>query len=177
MSISPQGNHIYWYGYTEKNWFAYSIKSKTTKNLTSKLNVNFFDEENDYPTDAYPYGISGWIKDDKYILIRDRYDIWKIDPTMKQTPMNLTNHYGRKNNIRFAAVDLNPDLDFIDPTEEILLRAFNYSNKQSGYYKTNLNSKSDPNKILVDDYLDSRRPVKAKNADRIIWQKQSFKEY
>ncbi|PLX11255.1 MAG: hypothetical protein C0597_15360 [Marinilabiliales bacterium] len=177
IGLSSMGNFIFWYSYNEKAWFSYSLKNKSIQNLTGSINLNFFDEENDYPMDAYPYGISGWIKDDKYILIRDRYDIWKIDPTMKQVPVNLTNQYGRKNNIRLIAVDLNPDEDFIDPKEEILLRAFNYSNKQSGYYKTNLSSKSDPNKIVMDDYLFSRRPLKAKNANRIIWQKQSFKEY
>ena len=176
IGISPEGKYIYWYAFTEKCWFAYSIKNKTTQNLTQKINVNFFDEENDYPMDAYPYGISGWVKNDEYILINDRYDIWKIDPLMKKSPLNLTNNFGRKNNVTFDFVDLDRDQEYIDPKEDLLLEAFNHINKQSGFYKTTLNSKTDPEKLVMDDY-NYNTPRKAKNTDRIIWQKSNFKEY
>ena len=176
-NLSPNGDYIYWYDFTDSNWYAYSFKNKTEKNLTSKLNVNFFNEDEDYPMDKSPYGISGWIKDDKYILVEDRYDIWKIDPSMNQSPENLTNGFGRKNNITFNCINLNRDERYLDPKNDILLKAFNYTNKQSGYYKTTINSKTDPTKLLMDDYMFSDKPIKAKNTDRIIWHKESFKEY
>ncbi len=176
VDISSGGKYIYWYEFNEKAWFAYSFKDKSTKNLTRKLNVNFFDEENDYPMDAYPYGISGWIKDDEYILINDRFDIWKIDPAMKKAPVNLTNNYGRNHNIRLDYIHLDQENRYIDPKTKLLLEAFNYTNKQSGFYTTDLNAKADPKKLIMDDY-DFYRPRKAQNTDRIIWQKESFKEY
>ncbi|MBW2998032.1 hypothetical protein KY321_00705, partial [Candidatus Woesearchaeota archaeon] len=174
--ISPNGTYIYWYEYETKAWFAYSIKDKTTKNLTAKLDVNFFDEENDNPTHARSYGISGWIKNDEFVLINDRYDIWKIDPTMKKQAVNLTAGFGRKNNISFDFIKLDREEEYIDPKSDLLLSAFNYTNKQSGYYKTTLKSNSNPQEILMDDYR-FRTPVKAKNSERLIWQKTSFKEY
>ncbi len=29
------------------------------------------------------YGIGGWTKNDKYVFINDRFDIWKVDPSGK----------------------------------------------------------------------------------------------
>ena len=177
FELSPKGEYIYWYDFTKQIWYAYSFKKKSEKNLTENLDVNFFDKEHDYPMNAYPYGISGWVKDDNYILINDRYDIWKIDPDMKESPVNLTHNFGRNHKIKFNIINLNPDENYFDPNEATLLAAFNHENKQSGYYKTTLKAKADPIKILMDDYRFSSSPQKAKNAGQLVWQKQSFKEY
>ncbi len=176
IGLSPNGKFICWYRFNEKAWFSYSFKDQLTKNLTGNLKVNFFDEEHDYPMDAYAYGISAWTKDDKYILIDDRFDIWKIDPTMKQSPINLTNNLGRKSNTEFRVYNLNRKEEYLDPKEDIFLRTFNYTSKQSGYYRTTLNSKSDPEKLIMGDYHFDR-PIKSKDSDRLIWQKENFKEY
>ncbi|NOQ28279.1 MAG: prolyl oligopeptidase family serine peptidase [Bacteroidales bacterium] len=175
-TISPDGKYIYWYEFELKSWFAYSIKNKTSKNLTEKLSVNFYDEENDYPMLAYPYGICAWVKNDEYILIKDRFDIWKIDPTMNKEPICLTNNLGRKNNLSFDYIKLDDEQNYIDAKEELLLSAFNHANKQSGFYKTTLKTNSDPQKITMEDY-EFTRPRKAKDSERIIWQKSNYKEY
>lgn len=174
--ISPDGKYIYWYEFELESWFAYSIKDKISQNLTEKLSVKFCDEENDYPMLAFPYGISGWVENDEYILIKDRFDIWKIDPTMKKEPVCLTNNLGRKNNLSFDYIMLDHEQKYIDAKEELLLRAFNYTNKQSGFYKTTLKTNSDLQKITMEDYRFAT-PLKAKDSERIIWQKSNYKEY
>src|SRR4030065_562917 len=75
--LSPNGKYVAYYN--DKNWFLYNIKTKITANLTDKLNVSFADEDDDTPSDPRSYGIGGWIADDKYLLIYDKYDIWKFD--------------------------------------------------------------------------------------------------
>lgn len=176
FGISPNGEYVYWYEFEKRSWFAYSIKDNTTKNLTGKLSVNFYDEENDYPMLPNAYGITGWTKNDEYILINDKFDIWMIDPSMKKPIRNLTNNFGRNNNISFKYINLDREIKYINPKEDLLLKAYSFTNKQSGFYKTNLNSKTAPQKLVMEDY-NYYTPIKAKDTDRIIWQKSNYKEY
>jgi hypothetical protein len=47
------------------------------------------------PNAAPPYGLAGWTKDDKEVLIYDHYDIWQIAPDGSGAKM-LTNGMGRR---------------------------------------------------------------------------------
>ena len=176
ISLSPDNKYILWYAYTDSTWHTYSVKDKITKNLTGKLNVNFYNVTFDYPMDPDSYGMAGWTKNDSEVLINGRYDIWKFDPEMKKSPINITNHWGRKNNIRFRYIHLDEENNFIDPKEEMLLKSFNFENKQSGFFTCQVNEKSNPTKLITDDVY-FYHPTKAKNAEKIIWQRSSFEEY
>ncbi|MFP4024520.1 MAG: alpha/beta hydrolase family protein [Thiohalospira sp.] len=176
IGLSPDNKYILWYAYADSAWHAYSIKNKLTKNLTGNIQLNFYDEEFDYPMDPSSYGIAGWTEKDAEVLIYDRYDIWKIDPEMKKTPVNITNKHGKKNNIQFRYIHLDDENEFIDPKEELLLKSFNFDNKQSGFYSCILNGKSDPEQLIAEDVY-YYNPEKAKDAEKIIWQRSSFKEY
>ncbi|MGM0504527.1 MAG: alpha/beta hydrolase family protein, partial [Bacteroidota bacterium] len=176
MSLSPDNKYIHWYAYTDSAWHAYSIKDKTTQNLTGNLNVNFYNEEFDYPMDPGSYGIAGWTKNDAGILIYDQYDLWKFDPEMKKAPVNITYHWGRNNNVRFRYIHLDDENEFISPKQELLLKSFHFDNKQSGFYNCTVKGKTNPEKLITDDVY-FYNPEKAKNAEKIIWQRSSFKEY
>jgi len=176
IGLSPDNQYIQWYAYADSAWHVYSIKDKTTKNLTGKLNVNFYNEEFDYPMDPGSYGIAGWTKNDAEILIYDQYDLWKFDPEMKKTPVNITNQWGRNNNVRFRYIQLDDKNEFISPKQELLLKSFNFENKQSGFYYCTIKGKSNPEKLITDDVY-FYNPEKAKEAEKIIWQRSSFKEY
>ena len=76
--ISPTGKYIMWYDRKAKNYFAYD--GKETKNITAKIKVPLYDEENDTPDYPSPYGVMGWHEGDSAVYIYDRYDIWKVDP-------------------------------------------------------------------------------------------------
>jgi len=176
IGLSPDNQYIQWYAYADSAWHVYSIKDKTTKNLTGKLNVNFYNEEFDYPMDPGSYGIAGWTKNDAEILIYDQYDLWKFDPEMKKTPVNITNQWGRNNNVRFRYIQLDDKNEFISPKQELLLKSFNFENKQSGFYYCTIKGKSNPEKLITDDVY-FYNPEKAKAAEKIIWQRSSFEEY
>jgi dipeptidyl aminopeptidase/acylaminoacyl peptidase len=176
IDIAPGGKYFYWYSYADSNWYSYDIQSTKTYNLTKALRVNIYNEDHDYPNDPNSYGTAGWTEDDEYLLIYDRYDIWKLDPEGKENPVNLTNGHGRKNNIRFRYVKLDKDQEFIDTKEDMLLMAFNEKTKASGYYTIDVKGKNNPEKLLMDDYR-FYRPLKADNEENIIWQKSSFQKY
>src|SRR6188768_3212864 len=87
--ISPTGKYIMWYDRKAKNYFAYD--GKETKNITAKIKVPLYDEENDTPDYPSPQGIMGWHEGDSAVYIYDKYDIWKVDPLLTLVPVNYLN--------------------------------------------------------------------------------------
>jgi len=176
VSLSPYGRFLIWFETKDSSWYARSMVSDQVISLTKKIPVNFYNELHDTPSDPRPYRIAGWIGKDEYLLISDKYDFWKIDPSGKQKPVNLTNGFGRKNNITFSYIRLDRDAESIDPKEIMLLNAFHEFTKQSGFYSLKPDKPADPKKILMDDYS-FRFVAKAKNEDHILFTKQDFRTY
>ncbi len=174
VNISPSQKYLYWYETADSTWNTYNIASKKTCKLTQNIPFNFYSETHDMPSDPQPYGVMGWTKDDQYILIQDRYDIWKVDPKGKEKAKNLTQGLGRENNIRFSYVKLDTEERFIDWDKSLLLKAFGEYNKKSGFYRL-INGET-LQKICLDDVSYSN-PVKAKKADRLIWKRSTFVDY
>jgi hypothetical protein len=71
---------------------------------------------------------------DEYIMIKDEYDIWQVDPNGEEQPKNITNGYGRKNKTEFNYTKLDPKKRFLEPGEKFLLLAQNKNNKQAGLF-------------------------------------------
>lgn len=174
VELSPAQKYLVWYESNDSIWYSYNLENSKVKALTKSLKLNFYNETHDTPSDPSPYGIIGWTKGDKNVIIKDRYDLWKIDPAGVKGAVNLTNSYGRKNNIRFDYIKLDKEELFIDLKKPILLSAFQEFTKQSGYYK--LKSGENPQKYVLEDVKYSKT-MKAKNSDRLIWTKSTFKDY
>ena len=85
VSLSPKGKYAYWYNNSDSAWFAYSFAEEVTVQLTNNLQVPFFNEIHDMPSDPWPYGVMSWTENDERILIYDRYDIWEVDPSLKNS--------------------------------------------------------------------------------------------
>ncbi|MFO7924678.1 MAG: prolyl oligopeptidase family serine peptidase [Bacteroidales bacterium] len=174
--LSPGGRYLLYYSQSDSNWYAMPAEGGTGRNLTASIPNPMYNELHDQPADPRQYGAAGWIEGDRYVLIYDHYDIWKVDPEGKEDPVNLTSGYGRANNLRFRYVSLDPDRDEIGRREEIMLSAFNEKNKQSGFYTVRVHRPSDPAKIIMDD-VRFYTPRKAKEAGVLIWQKSTFSEF
>ncbi len=174
--ISAAGYFIQYYNFADSCWYVYDIEENVHRNLTKTLTVNIFREDHDYPNDPSSYGTAGWTKEDKYLLIYDQYDIWQLDPKEKKAPICITNQFGQKNEIQFRFRQLDRDAKYIDPKEELWLTAFNKKTKASGYYKAKVGKQENPEKLVLDDFA-FYTPRKAENADKIIWQKASYKQY
>ena len=169
VSFSPDQKFVCWYNITDSAWYSYEVGTKTLRNLTTEIEFAFYNELNDIPDEARPYGLAGWTKSGK-VIVYDRYDLWLVDPAGNKDPENLTMGMGRKSNIKFRYQKLNKDLRFIPET--ILLSVFNEENKQAGYFSLNLKNKDIEELVLGDNYYN--HPIKAKDADMMIWRKESF---
>lgn len=172
--ISPKGKYVIWFDRKDQNWYSYNVASEKKIMLQNPENIKFGDEENDVPDDPSGYGSAGFTNDDKQVLIYDRYDIWSYDP---ETGLgkNITNSFGRKNEITFRYVKLDPEKRSISPKETILLSALNNKTKQNGFFNKDMSKPADPVKLVMANYSYSR-PQKAKNAETLIYEKDNYEE-
>ncbi|MDX6288795.1 MAG: hypothetical protein QOH42_594 [Blastocatellia bacterium] len=171
-SLSPGAKYsIFFDG---KDWNSYSIADGRTVNLTKSLTVHFFDEENDEPATPSSYGLAGWTKDDREVLLYDRYDVWQVAPDGSNAK-NLTDGVGRRDKIVFRYVRLDPKERSIDPAKPLLLHAENEETRDSGFYRDRVNGGL-PEKLVM-GAKDFNNPVKAKDADVLMLTASRFDEF
>ncbi|HEY1025425.1 MAG TPA: prolyl oligopeptidase family serine peptidase [Sphingobacteriaceae bacterium] len=177
-SLSPKGNYVAWYDRTDKNWYAYNVKTGKQQQLTKGLDIKFYNELNDVPDDPSPYGVAGWTEGDKEVLIYDRYDIWSFDPE-GGAPKNITNGVGRKEQITFRYQDFAAQRSRFGNDEPISIKkplwleAFNNVTKENGWYRKNLTNAKDPELVVMAERSFSR-PAIAKNDGNFIYTKSSY---
>ncbi|MDR4988012.1 MAG: prolyl oligopeptidase family serine peptidase [Bacteroidales bacterium] len=174
--LSPGGNYLLYYCQQNRSWYARSVADRSVVNLFAGITTPFFNELHDTPDEPDPYGVAGWIENDSYVLIYDRFDVWKADPSGKEPAVSLTGHYGRNNNISLRFVNLDPDAEYIGKRERIMLRAFHMYNKQSGYYTVSVNRPGTPERLIMED-AHIFQPVKAADAQVLLWRRSTFREY
>jgi len=170
VQLSPNGKFAYGYNPVDSTWFSYDLQSNKKLDLT-KGKV-FYNELNDTPNHPGSYGMAGWTKDDNAMLIYDRYDIFKFNPTTGQST-KLTN--GRATKTVFRYVRLDREARFIDESKTWLLTTFNETSKNSGYYE--YNPKRNRGKKLVDGPFRYSSPVKATDSKNVLFTRQSFIEF
>ncbi len=179
MILSPGEKYIYWYNHKELGWNVYDIEKGKIRNITQNINTNFWDELDDHPDIKPAYGVAGWLKDDRYILIYDRYDIWKVDPKGEKAAINLTNGYGKQNKtiLRYRALD---DKRNLIEEKDLLLVAYSEATKQSGFYTIKTKKAQSPIKLMFGDFSVSGRGsfiAKAKNSSEVIFKKGNLQNY
>src|SRR5439155_11400737 len=137
--------------YNDGHWFVYNIATAKTVNVTGPVKGVHFEQETwSTPDEPSAWGIAGWTKGDKSVLINDRFDIWEIDPTGVKPAVVVTDSVGRKNSITFRIVNLGDEetpaggggggggggrggggaaSQPIDPTKPLMLSAFSEETK------------------------------------------------
>nr|WP_319273097.1 prolyl oligopeptidase family serine peptidase [uncultured Draconibacterium sp.] len=175
-SVSPEGKFVYWYNAIDTTWNTYEIATGKEYVISQPETIQAADELNDRPMLSSSYRNAGWLEDDEAILIYDRYDIWKVDPTGSFTPINLTKN-GRTSKINYRLVRFNPEPNTgIDPSEKVLLTGHNEISRADAYYAFDLNKTKAPEAVFSQNYR-LGRPVKAEDDDLIIFTKEDFETY
>lgn len=172
--MSPGGKYAYWFSNPDTAWFAYDIVSEKIIRLTTNKQVQFADEEDDHPDFPNPYGMAGWTKEDASVLIYDRYDIWEISPSNPQNPRKLTKGREQKRQYRFVRLD--PEERSIDISKSMLLSTFHEPTKQQGYYR-HIVASGETTRLYEGDFKTGYGVLKPKNAERLFFTKETFKEY
>ena len=173
--LSPQGKYAYWYGETDSCWYTIALAEGKLYRLTTPESFPAWDEENDVPDYPYAHGAAGWTANDQNLLIYDRYDIWKFDPTAATSPINLTVN-GRKEKLSYRLEQLDKEARFIDLGKPQLLKGFNETTKGYGFYNARLSAPAAPKTLLAGNYM-LRSINKAKNTDDVIYTMETFQQY
>lgn len=173
--LSPQGKYAYWYGETDSCWYTIALAEGKRYRLTTPESFPAWDEENDVPNHPYAHGAAGWTANDQNLLIYDRYDIWKFDPTAATSPINLTVN-GRKEKLSYRLEQLDKEARFIDLGKPQLLKGFNETTKGYGFYNARLSAPAVPKTLLAGNYM-LRSINKAKNTDDVIYTMETFQQY
>ena len=172
--ISPKENYVVYYESSDSSWHSYNINTYESYSITKSINVKLGDELFDLPAQPNPYGFGSWTENDEYVLIYDRYDIWKISLNKNEAPFNLTN--SRNNKIIFRYIRLEEDKEYLGKNEKFLLRGVNEETYSEAFYFADLNTGVNSNFLLsMDNHFSD--PLKAKKSDKIIWLKSSYIEY
>ncbi len=173
--LSPAARFVTWW--EGGSWRVHDVAAGRTRELTAGITgVSFENEEHDTPTDPTPYGVGGWTRNDARVLVYDRYDIWEVDPLGAAAPRNLTEGTGRRENLTFRVVDLDPDERFIDPTQPILLRAFDNATKSAGFYRERVGSATAAERLVM---APKSWPVlqKARNSEQLLVARADYREF
>ncbi|WP_051397997.1 alpha/beta hydrolase family protein [Runella limosa] len=169
---SPEGKYLYWFSNPDTAWFAHDIAANQTIQLTNNKTVKYADEEDDHPDFPNPYGIAGWTKNDQYLLVYDRFDIWQIDPKKPASFVKLTDGRAAKNQYRYVRLDA--EERNIDLSKSLLLRTVNETTRQEGFSQL---TGSAIQRLYEGDFKVGMAILKAKDADRVLFTKETFKEY
>jgi acetyl esterase/lipase len=175
VQLSPEGRWLTWYNPNERHWFALDTRTRQQRMLSDGL-PPVYNEQHDTPDLPRAYGSAGWTTHDDLFLIYDAFDIWAVDPTGKRPPVNVTDGAGRRENIRFRYVRLDPEERALDPSKDMLLRAFHLWTKQSGFYQDRIAASTPPARLIMAD-KSFGQPSRARNADVLLLTRSDFREF
>lgn len=171
---SYEGKYLLLADERKQQVLSYNAENKKITRIASDISSSLFDEENDVPDDPNPYGVAKWHKNDQYVYLYDRYDMWQVDPSGKEKSSNITN--GKKDRRQFRLVNVNTDEKVIDENSNVVFRTFNENNKNSGIAKLLMSSKSIPAILFNEPKNVGFSIQKAENADVLMYSKESYVE-
>lgn len=174
-NLSPEGKYVVYFDAENNNYMSYDVSSGSIKNITAGTNVQWYVGDRGGKANGL-FECAWWADKDEYIVLYDQFDLWKVDPSGVKAPQNLTNGYGKRNNIHFR-LGIGSESLILDGKHNILLSAFNKTTKENGFYHLNLNVASDPQKLVMGPYAFflpnginrfGSPPVKAQHAEKYI---------
>ena len=170
-SWSPNGRYMVYFD--GKDWNSISAADGKVANLTAKLKTKFVREDHDSPSAAPSYGTAAWTKDDKDILIYDKFDIWQVAADGSGGKM-LTGGLGRQAMTEMRYIRTNPDERFIEPGQTLLLRAESHVTRESGFYRVKLDGT--PEKLMM-GAKNYTPPIKARDVERYVFTASRFDQF
>jgi len=179
-----------WFLYLkDKRVHAFNLETGKDAIIDTGVPKGFVNAEDDHDYEKPIYGVAGWSKDGKSVLLNHRFDVWQL-PLDGGAPVNLTKGVGDKEQIHFRIVrpgagggrgggggfggGAATDDEGIDLTQPLLLSANGEWTKKSGFYT--LPPGGTPAALR---YVDKEigAITKAKDADRVIYTEQTFQEF
>lgn len=170
MQLSPKTKYAFGYSRKDTTWFTHDLSSGKYMALTK--DKIFYNELHDYPDHPYNYGTAGFLKDDKAIILYDRYDLWEFNP---QTGEGNRLTKGREIKTRYRYIKLDKEERFLNPKDKWLLTTFDETTKNSGY--ATLNPKNNKLATVISGPYRYANTKKAKLSNQLLFTKESFEVF
>jgi dipeptidyl aminopeptidase/acylaminoacyl peptidase len=183
VEFSPGGRYAM--NFREGDFWVYDLDAGTSRNLTKDSKLALTNKENDYPVSQKPaYGVAGWTKGDRSVIVYDTNDLWEIAADGSAHAKRLTD--GAAEDIRYRYVRISPagggggrggrggagNNEAIDPDKPVYLSMEGRWTKKTGYAVLR-NGKLDR---LVYEDKGVRGLEKAKDADVFTYQAGAWDE-
>ena len=185
-AASPAGNFVFWYDEEKKNYFTYELATGITRNVSSKIKLPLYDEENDVPDLPNNYGVMGWQQGDSALYVYDQFDAWKVSPVDVFNPSIISLNYnstvagkleaGRIKNQITRYVSTDKEDRFFTAEKNYLFTLFNRISKESGISFRNINSPFDETQINYNGKAVTARHTLSKNGLSFIFSKENYLE-
>ncbi|MEP7376783.1 MAG: prolyl oligopeptidase family serine peptidase [Chitinophagaceae bacterium] len=157
--FAPSGDYLLCYdGDKSKNYFSYNTRTGHIVNISNLAS----DKSHKIAEHVQPKkskGIAEWLEGMGAILVYDDFDIWLLNLEGKKLPINITNGFGKRNEIQFTLMNsdrfgaITPESPFFNDSQTLLLRAFNNHNKWNGFYKKMITAVGDPELLNMEPAL------------------------
>jgi dipeptidyl aminopeptidase/acylaminoacyl peptidase len=160
--LSPMGKYLIYYNWKDENYYSYNIEKKLFKNISFNIRTQWRDKKDDSPVSKYTGGVSmGWINGDSAVFLSDHYDIWKVDPDGNEFPIDLTNNWGKTNDISFSFATNDKEL-ILNSNDRVLLSAIDYKTKDRGFFIKAISKDGNAEKLIMGPYIYSN-PLNKRN--------------
>lgn len=188
VSASESGKYLAWFDLSDNQYYTYNVAEDKLVCISKGINTVLTDEMHDTPEMNNPYGIGGWMDNEKAIFIYDRYDVWRVDPAGIIPPINLTNGVGKSENKTFRIVRLDEEMSPmgfrirgskrapLNDKSTVYFTVFDNITKQNGFYSKDLSKKSSTPVQLLMEPNSFAQTTKAKDSKTIIYIKSNFNE-
>ena len=152
LVVSPAGKYIICTRPEDKSVIAINTATWSKVDIAKRVPESLFEEGFDTGQPAPSYGIGGWAPGDEYVLLYDRYDIWKVDPEGKEKSTNLARGFGRRNTsvLRFIDSDLSLSTLTRNNMPGYVASVFNTGTKYNGFYWLPAGGTVDPVELVME---------------------------
>ncbi|MDH5234075.1 MAG: prolyl oligopeptidase family serine peptidase [Gemmatimonadota bacterium] len=179
--FSADGRHwLYW---SDAKYQDYDLDAGVSRTLAPAGAPSFTDMEWDYPGTRPPYGVEGFSKDGRGVIVQARYDLWYLPYAANAAARNLTNGEGAKGEVIYRwARTVPPDPmaprveregRVIDLAKPVTLSAYGFWTKRSGFSELNGSAL----KPLVYEDASFSTPQRAAKAEQYLFTRQTFAEF
>jgi dipeptidyl aminopeptidase/acylaminoacyl peptidase len=186
MGASPDSK---WFLYlADQHVMAYDLATGKTVNVDAATGRSFINTDDDHAGEKPIWGVAGWSKDGRSVLLYDKYDIWAL-PLDGGKGRDITAGAGAADSVQLRIAHLSPDArggrggfgfgnapaEEVDLSKPQTLTAYGEWTKKSGYWEMPAGGGKAVPLIWADKMIGQAE--KAKHADRVIFTQQTFREF
>lgn len=175
MGYSPDGRYYLYQSVTEQDTslMVYDLEEDRNTNISEASDMLFMDMDHPYPHENPPFGLAGWTADREHVIVNHKYDLWMLALDGSDA-VNITQGMGDEKEIRFRYITMDPDEEWIDTSENMMLTGFGKWTKKDGFFRLQMGK--DPAELRYED-ASFGRPMKAQNANKVLLTRETFTDF